>query len=82
MVWQALHMWRFFNVKQLRTEMLAQLEARTPSSGAPPPPGPPPRTGPVHILRASTRDKLRRLAETGLSDFDFDRILDAVSTTY
>uniref|UniRef100_A0A2A4JA74 Prominin-like protein n=1 Tax=Heliothis virescens TaxID=7102 RepID=A0A2A4JA74_HELVI len=35
---------------------------------------------PVSILRAPARDKLRRLADSGLSDFDFDRILAALET--
>ncbi|XP_047023839.1 prominin-like protein isoform X2 [Helicoverpa zea] len=35
---------------------------------------------PVAILRPGARDKLRRLADSGLSDFDFERILAALET--
>ncbi|XP_050560877.1 prominin-like protein isoform X4 [Spodoptera frugiperda] len=39
-----------------------------------------PRGAAVSILRPAARDKLRRLADAGLSDFQFERILAALET--
>ncbi|XP_050683791.1 prominin-like protein isoform X2 [Leptidea sinapis] len=40
----------------------------------------PPRGQPLRILTPAAKDKLDRLAQTGLSEFNFDRILDALET--
>ncbi|KAJ8728465.1 hypothetical protein PYW08_016850 [Mythimna loreyi] len=73
-LYKTLHLWRFFNMPRLRADVLLALSARPP---APPPPARAPR---VHILRDGARRKLQQLAATGLSDFDFDRILSALET--
>ncbi|XP_028160716.1 prominin-like protein isoform X1 [Ostrinia furnacalis] len=39
-----------------------------------------PAAAPVTILKPSAKDKLRQLAGTGLSDFNFDKILHALET--
>ncbi|KAH9645251.1 hypothetical protein HF086_012129 [Spodoptera exigua] len=74
-IYEALQLQRVVNVSDTRESARAALAARLarlrPLL---------PRAAPVTILRAPARDKLRRLADTGLSDFDFERILAALET--
>ncbi|XP_049869465.1 prominin-like protein isoform X1 [Pectinophora gossypiella] len=74
-IYQALQLRRRHDVRALRAEAARALAARV---WAVRPPRPPPR--PLAILRGPARDKLRRLAHSGLSDFDFDKILHALET--
>lgn len=72
---QTLQLQRRYDLAALAGETRRSLEARTrelrPAF---------PAAAPVTILRASAQLKLRQLAATGLSDFDFERILHALET--
>lgn len=73
---QTLQLHRRYNIQGVRAELsrtvaerVAQLRPAFPARGG------------ATILRAGAKRKLTQLADTGLSDFDFERILHAVSDT-
>lgn len=79
-IYQTLHLRRLFDLDELRvkvggevTRRLATLRPQFPREGQ----GEGRR---VTILQEGAKQRLRQLADTGLSDFDFDRILDALET--
>ncbi|KOB65196.1 putative Prominin-like protein, partial [Operophtera brumata] len=70
-LYKSLHLHRLYDLEAVRAEVEREVSARVsalrptfPHSGA-------------TILGGAARDKLTQLAETGLSDFDFDKILHA-----
>ncbi|XP_037293804.1 prominin-like protein isoform X2 [Manduca sexta] len=75
-IYETLHLHRLYDLEQLQDEMWGEVSRRVaslrpvfPAAGAH-----------VTILREPAKQKLRQLANTGLSDFDFDKILDALET--
>ncbi|KAI5652190.1 prominin domain-containing protein [Phthorimaea operculella] len=74
-VYKTFQLHRLYDLDELRMRMSGELERRVTSLRAryrPP--------GRLTILKPSAKAKLRQLAETGLSDFDFDKILHALET--
>lgn len=72
---QALQLHRLYDLQALRGEVAAEVRTRVAALRT----DYPPRGRPLRILPPAARRKLDLLADTGLSDFNFDRILYAVS---
>nr|XP_049699758.1 prominin-like protein isoform X3 [Helicoverpa armigera] len=74
-IYQVLHLHRLVNLSEtsaaVRGSLTRHVAALRPLL---------PAERPVAILRPGARDKLQRLADSGLSDFDFERILAALET--
>ncbi|KAL0893438.1 hypothetical protein ABMA27_015020 [Loxostege sticticalis] len=74
-IYQTLQLHRLYDLEALVMDTKRDMEARTKELR-------PlyPAAAPVTILRDSAKRKLHQLADTGLSDFDFDKILHALET--
>ncbi|CAH2105973.1 unnamed protein product [Euphydryas editha] len=75
-LYRALALQRLYNLTELRAGTAARVAASVAALRT----DYPPRGRPLRILSPAARRKLDRLADTGLSDFDFDRILYALET--
>ncbi|GBP58198.1 Prominin-like protein [Eumeta japonica] len=75
-IYQTLRLERMYDLDKLQSELEAELEMRMRQLQVEYPES----ARNVVILQDSTRRKLRQLADTGLSDFNFDRILQALET--
>ncbi|XP_052750480.1 prominin-like protein isoform X2 [Galleria mellonella] len=75
-IFQTLQLHRAVNMSAWRAHAMQEVARRVAALR----PQYPAARAPVTILRDSAKRKLRQLADTGLSDFDFDRILDALET--
>ncbi|CAG4990777.1 unnamed protein product [Colias eurytheme] len=75
-VYEVFHLHRVHDLDAVKTEVESELSSRVSSLRT----DYPPRGRPLRILKPAAREKLDKLAETGLSDFNFDRILEALET--
>ncbi|XP_045772104.1 prominin-like protein isoform X2 [Maniola jurtina] len=75
-IYQALQLHRLYDLQALRGQVAAEVRTRVAALRT----DYPPRGRPLRILPPAARRKLDLLAETGLSDFNFDRILYALET--
>ncbi|XP_041978039.1 prominin-like protein isoform X2 [Aricia agestis] len=75
-LYRALHLRRRFDLDELQERARAALAEQVAALRT----DYPPRGRPLRILPPAARDKLIRLGDTGLSEFDFDRILHALET--
>ncbi|XP_038212103.1 prominin-like protein [Zerene cesonia] len=73
-VYEVFHLHRIHDLEAVKTEVEAELSRRVSSLRT----DYPPRGRPLRILKPAAREKLDKLAETGLSDFNFDKILEAL----
>ncbi|XP_072931610.1 prominin-like protein isoform X2 [Epargyreus clarus] len=74
-IYETLQLHRLYDLARLQAEADAELARRTAALRPAMP-----RQPPLRLLHDQAKDKLRRLAATGLSEFDFDRILHALET--
>ncbi|XP_052740345.1 prominin-like protein isoform X2 [Bicyclus anynana] len=75
-IYEALQLHRLYDLEALRGEVAGEVHTRVAALRT----DYPPRGRPLRILPPAARRKLDLLAETGLSDFNFDRILYALET--
>ncbi|CAK1547371.1 unnamed protein product [Leptosia nina] len=75
-VYEAFHMNRLYDLEAVKQSVEEELGRRVSSLRT----DYPPRGRPLRILKPAARAKLDQLANTGLSDFNFDKILEALET--
>ncbi|XP_022122053.2 prominin-like protein isoform X1 [Pieris rapae] len=75
-VYEVLHLNRLYDLDEVKQSVQKKLGVSVSSLRT----DYPPRGRPLLILKPAAREKLDQLANTGLSDFNFDKILEALET--